>query len=370
MMNINKEWRKTMKDYKKTLMYQEILETPDILKTLKDENEETLLKIKEEFQKRHIQFILGAGRGTSANALNFFRYLIGVKMGIIMDIASPSILTTYHADMNYGNTLVLAVSQSGEAKDAMEIIKDARKKGALTISVTNFQNSSLAEATQYHLFLNCKEEKALEATKTFSAELYLLSLLVYTLSDDNEAIDKLSLVSDYLTKYLDEMEKISDSLSQEMVKIDDGFVLGRGLLLPIAEETRTKLSEAAYLRIQSYSTAEFYHGPLALIDNGTFILYLASKTGPKGSDDVYRFEEHQKNIEKYLSLNASLHVLTDDKRLKADNTTFYYIDLSISEEYLIFIFTMIIQLSTVKTSIKKGLDVDSPRSLHKVTFTK
>ncbi|MCB9498850.1 MAG: SIS domain-containing protein [Bacillales bacterium] len=359
-----------MKNYQDTLMYKEINETPLILSTLIDINLPTLLKVKEEFEKREIRFSYVTGRGTSENALLFYRYLIGVKMGLPVDIASPSVITVYNSVMKYDNSLVIAVSQSGEAMDGIEIIKQAKAQGALTVAITNFTDSPLAKLADYHLYLNCKEEKSLAATKTYSAQMYLLSALVDILANDKESLDKLYHLPSELLSFKDEAESLSDKLSDSIKDVKDGFVVTRGISLGLADEARIKMSETCYMRLQSYSSVAFYHGPLAMVDNGTFALIIAPKYGPKGSLDDFRNESFKECVDKLNSLGADVHVLTNNLGLISNKAKFYSFSSSLTEEYLIFLLAFVIQLSTVKVACKKGLDPDKPRSLKKVTLTK
>lgn len=359
-----------MKSYKETIMYKEILETPIILNTLLKINGSTINNIRKEFNERGIKFAYVTGRGTSENALLFFRYLIGIKLGLAVDISSPSIITVYNSTMKYENALVIAVSQSGEAQDGIEVIKQANKNGALTIAVTNFKDSPLAKEAKYHLYLNCDREVSLAATKTFSAQLFTLSHLVYSLSNDDESLKTLSEVPKYIIKSFEELEKASDHLSESIKDVKDGFVITRGLTLSLAEETRVKMSETCYMRLQSFSSVSFYHGPLAMVDKGTFALIIASKIGPKNCNNKFRNVSFKECIDKLTALGSDVHVLTDNSELINENVEGYLFKSVLSEEFMIFIFTIVIQLATLKCSIKKGLDPDTPRSLKKVTLTK
>ena len=357
-------------DCSNTYMYQEIMKTPDILENLYDINRPTLEAIKQDFNERGIEFISAAGRGTSENALLFFRYIIGIKMGIMVDISSPSIVTIYGSKMRYDRTMVIAVSQSGAAQDALEIVKQANSEGAMTIAVTNFKDSPLAKTAKYHLFLNCEEEKSLAATKTFSAQLYLLSALVYTLSNDQEAINKLKTISFELNNHLNEISFISDELSEVEKDLTGGFVLARGMTLGLADEVRVKMGETCFIPLQSFSSAAFYHGPMALIEKGTFVLLIAPKKGPKGTNDEYREETFKENILKFKSEGASVYVLTDNESLVDNNAHYYILHANLEEEYLIFLLTLTVQLIACKTAVKRGINPDKSRSLNKVTYTK
>lgn len=359
-----------MNNYENTNMYKEIYQSIEILKTLYDVNKDTLLKIKEDFDQRTIKYGVVSGRGTSENALLFFRYLTEIMLGISVDISSPSTSTLYNSKLDYSNALVLAVSQSGEARDALEMIKDANEQDALTISITNFKDSPLAKEAKYHLFLNCEREISLAATKTFSAQLYLLSALVYTLNNDDKNLNELKDISSLLSRNIDTIESISTKLADALKDENDGFVLARGIGLAIAEESRVKLSETCYERIQSYSSATFMHGPLALVDEGTFILLIAPKLGPIGTNDSQRQAEHQSIIAKFESLKANLHIITNDESIHTTSGATYYINENVEEQFYLFIVTLIIQLTAVKTSYLKGINPDSPRSLNKVTITK
>src|SRR5215813_6230442 len=156
---------------------QEIAEQPDVIRRLLA-SKDSVREIAAAIRQFDPAFVLIAARGTSDNAGRYAQYLMGIHAGLPVGLATPSIHTLYDAAPKLGRALVIGISQSGAAEDVRRVISDARQQGALTLSITNNSSSILAQAAQYHLPLQAGEEISVAATKTYTAELAAIALLV------------------------------------------------------------------------------------------------------------------------------------------------------------------------------------------------
>ena len=181
-------------DYKSTLMWKEINETPRIFSEIQQENKEVLGKLVKTIKESSATNFVGAARGTSNHALVYFKYLLEINSNYTVGLSAPSVLTLYKGKVNYGNSIIIGVSQSGKAEDVREVIKMGNDQGAITIGITNDKNSPIAKEAKFHLYCSAGEEKSVAATKTFSSQLYLLLWLASELSDLKADIKQLKIL--------------------------------------------------------------------------------------------------------------------------------------------------------------------------------
>lgn len=165
-----------------THLADEIQQQPDVVQTLLDEEFEAVRAVAAAIRKVKPAFVMLAARGTSDNAARYAQYALTMAAGIPVALATPSIHTLYQKPANLGKGLVVGISQSGQSEDIRRVIADAREQGALTLAITNYADSPLAKAAAHHLSLRCGEERAVAATKTYTAELTLLAMLASALS--------------------------------------------------------------------------------------------------------------------------------------------------------------------------------------------
>jgi len=340
-------------------MEKEIFEQSSTLKQSLLINEKTLSIIKSELKERKIRTVIFSARGSSDNTGVYFKYMCEVYCNIPVSLAAPSVFTLYKSDLDFTDTLVIGVSQSGEAKDVLAVIEAANKQHAYTITITNYPNSPLAKAGCQHMVLGVGEEKSVAATKTFTAQLYLLGLLAATMSDNEslyEGFKNIPLSLSLVLEKADEIKRIAKLLSKKL----DCFVLGRGFQYAIAKEIALKLQETTYMKALSFAISDFYHGPFALADANSNFIIIAPK------DETW--ENSQQIIEDLKKLNSHILVITDDVHFTDDYCQ--YLTIPIQSVYG-FPFLSIVagQLLALHISLEKGLNPDVPRSLNKVTIT-
>jgi glucosamine--fructose-6-phosphate aminotransferase (isomerizing) len=148
-------------------MLQEIHEQPEVLGRILDEGWGEILTATSAFQSDGFRSVMIAARGTSDNAALYAKYLFEVLLGIPTALASPSTFTLYDTQMNLDDVLVIGISQSGESKDVLETVRRSGELGARTLTITNDEGSSMAEAADSHLFLRAgKEESVAEPSRS------------------------------------------------------------------------------------------------------------------------------------------------------------------------------------------------------------
>lgn len=247
-------------------MEREIREQPEVLRGARYADSLQALK------GRQFDMVLLVARGSSDNAALFARYLIEVHLGIPVSLAAPSVLTRFGSKVRYRNCLGVGISQSGAAPDIAEVLEALRADGHLTVGFTNTEGSRLATSVEIPVLLNAGLEKALAATKTYTASLLGMVELVRALGGDLPAN---ALPDDAWIARCEEEAKFA---SGAVLRSSPVFALGRGYGFSTAHETALKLMECALVACKAYSTADFEHGPKALAGHGSAAI---SYEGPR-----------------------------------------------------------------------------------------
>jgi len=340
-----------------SLMALEIKEEAQKLSECIQINQEKLNQIGDIVRQNNIRFVIYAARGSSDNAGVYFKYLCEIETGLPVAFAAPSVLTLYNGDLKMENTLVIGVSQSGKAKDVLSIVEHAKAQKALTISITNDDESPLALSADFHLGLNVGLEKSVAATKTFTAQMFLLAHIVASISNNQSLKNELDFIPTLINQtYL--CEEVIHQLALNYQPIQDCFVLGRGYAYAIADEFALKMQETSYIKAMSFATSDFYHGPFALANKDANFFVLAPKDETIGNS--------QEIIEQIEALGAACLVFTNDDSLKA-KTKIILPDAP--ARISSFALIVAIQMFSLHLSLAKGMNPDQPRGLKKVTIT-
>jgi len=355
-----------------TLMWKEINETPRIFGEIQKVNKDVMRSLVADVKASNATNFVAAARGTSDHALTYFKYVLEVNSYYTVGLSAPSVITLYKGKLNYKNSIVIGCSQSGRAADVLEVIKKGNEQGAITIAITNDTESPMAKEAKYHLFCNCGLESSVAATKTFSAQLFILLWLAAELSNHKEFLLVLKNLKGEIEKIMPEIDKQTTKYAEMFKDVQSGFVLSRGITYPIALEASLKLQETCYIQMKGYAGSDFYHGPMAMVsDNTPVIIYCAQNNGDAEMKNLVRADQI-KCIEKMLSLNAPVLLVTNDcllaNKFKKCNDAF--INFAYSEEVMMFAFALFAQMFACKISCLIGNNPDSPRALNKVTITK
>ncbi len=345
-----------------TKMLKEIYEQPKVLSGIEKENKTTLNLLVKELKERNIGHAVFAARGTSDHASIYGQYLLGIYQGVVSALAIPSCITLYNGKLDLSNDLVIGVSQSGKAADAYAIIERGNRQGAITVAITNDKNSPMAMLAKYHLYCNAGLEESVAATKTFTAQMYLLALLTAYWSKNDELLKNLRDVPQFMEKMLSNLGEEIQGQVNRFRYIKEGFILARGIGYPIALEATLKIQETCYIKMKGYAISDFYHGPLAQVDADMPVIIMA----PEGA----AFEDTKEMIHKIKSIGTQVLVITDDVNLSKEVEQSVLLPKTGSEVTSAFLFAAFAQYFAQLLSISKGLNPDSPRLLKKITITK
>ncbi|MEO8954971.1 MAG: SIS domain-containing protein [Ktedonobacteraceae bacterium] len=357
-----------------TLMLDEIQEQPAALRRTLSNTLEPVRQVALEAQQRNVDLVILAARGTSDHAALYAQYLFQYLNGIPVALATPSLYTLYGASLQLGHALVIGISQSGESPDIVEVVAQARKAGALTAGITNQEGSLLAKTAQHTLLCHADLERSVAATKTYTTTCAVLAMLAAFLPGGEPLRDGLAQIPDLVTAAL-KSEKAIARVAERYVYARDCVVLGRVFQYSTARETALKLEETCYVVATPFSTADFRHGPAALVTGGLPVILFAppGRTSAdslellhwlreRGADCLVVAEEgpllEQATIPVPLELPPVLHGSGSDARA------------NIAELLAPIPYIIPGQLFAQYLALYKGLDPDQPRSLTKVTRTR
>ena len=285
---------------------------------------------------------------------------MGIEIGLPVALATPSVHTLYESPPNLSKALVIGISQSGQSEDINQVISDARSQDALTLGITNDSNSPLAQTAKHHLPILAGEEISVAATKTYTAQLTAIALLVAELANKPTLQTEL----EKLPYYVETTLKLSQSIPgwvQRYRYMERFAAIGRGYNYSTAFEISLKIKELCYITGQEYSEADFRHGPIAVVQPGFPVLVIAPKGKPlPGVLDL---------LDKLKARNAECLIISNDdhalsfgqnKMLLPDN----------QPEWLTPITAVIPgQIFAMNLALVKGHSVDKPEGLTKVTST-
>lgn len=340
---------------------QEIHEQPEALSRLLDGQMEQAAQIAAAIRSRGVCYAVFAARGTSDNAARYAKYLFGALNRLPVALATPSLFSIYHTPPELSRALVLGVSQSGQSPDIVAVLEEGRKQGALTVAVTNTSDSPLAQVADYILPIEAGEERAVAATKTYTTQLAALALLSSQLAEDADRLAALQRVPDAVEQTLASEGAIAQA-AQRYAHATDCVVVGRGYNYATAFEIALKLKELAYLVAEPYSSADFRHGPVAIIERG----FPAIVVAPQGA--VY--EDVVALARKLADREAELIVISDrDEALELADIP---LRLPVALPEWLSPLTCIVpgQLLAQYITLAKGYNPDHPRGLTKVTETR
>ncbi len=345
-----------------TKMEKEILEQPKVLASLKGTNEVTIKNLVSDIKQRDIKMVYFAARGTSDHASIYASYLISTYVGIPTGLALPSVVTAYNGKLCLKDALVIGVSQSGKAADVLAVMERAKSCGALTVAVTNDLQSPMAQYGDYHLYCNAGLEESVAATKTFTSQMYVLALLAAVWSDNKELYDKLDEVPAAVEQLLSYIPQDIEKIIQRYRYMEHGFALSRGMSMAIAFETMLKLQETNYVKMKGYAVSDFWHGPLAQVEEGTFVILYAPE-GPV-------FDNCKEMLAKLDDIGAEVVLVSDNEELVSGRPCAFLVPKLGSDSVSPFLFAVFAQMFACRLTAVKGRNPDAPRNLNKVTITK
>lgn len=339
----------------------EIFEQPLCLAGLLDSQRKSVEEIARTIRQRNIRWVFLAARGTSDNAGRYANYLWGARNGLPLALATPSLFTFYNQPPKLGDALVVGISQSGQSPDIVSVLAEGRRQGCLTLAITNEIQSPLAKSADLVLDIRAGVEKAVAATKTFTTELMAVAMLSSALAEDNTLWKELGRVPDWVSQVLRQDDSIA-RMSERFRYMHHCVVLGRGFNYCTAFEWALKLKELTYVVAEPYSSADFRHGPIAMVEGGFPVMAVA----PNGKvfDTMLEMLGKLRNEQ-----SAEMVVISDEKRALSLAQSQILLPAGIPEWLTPIVAIVPAQLFAAHLTRVKGLDPEKPRTIFKVTET-
>ncbi len=342
------------------LMATEVAEQPDVWRQLIDRAADSagdLAAAAELITTRRPRFVQFVARGTSDHAALYAKYLTEITLQLPCGLVSPSTMTAYGAEPDLRDVLMIGVSQSGGSPDLVQSLEVARAQGAVTIAVTNKPDSALATVAEAHVDLGAGTERAVAATKSYTAQLLALYLLIDKVrGGDGTAAVRLPELGHELLGHDDEIGQ----LAQRYRFASRLVCTARGYSYPTARESALKLMETSYLSAQAFSGADLLHGPLAMIDVSVPVLAVVAE-GVGGA-------AMQQVLPRLAEQGADVFCVGTPEAVRGAAVGIE-LPAGVPQELSPILEILPFQQLARHVAVARGVDPDAPRGLRKVTET-
>ena len=341
------------------ILEKEIREQPDVLKNLIERESDHLAHVARE-TRGTFDYVIIAARGTSDNAARYAQYLLGAHNQIPVALATPSLFTLYRKPPLMKSALVMGISQSGQSPDIVSVVEEGKRQGQPTVAITNDPESPLGSIADHVVQLHTGRERSVAATKTYTASLCVLALLSAHLHSDDEALAQLN---DLPAR----MEEVIEGTSEHLPRveryrfIEHLSVIGRGFNYATAFEISLKITELTQTVAEPYSSADFLHGPIAMVTEGFPVIVIA----PRGSV----LEDMRALVRRMDELNPELIMISDEPDLLDQANLGFPLPQDLPEWLTPMVSVVPGQLFSLALARNRGLDPDKPEGLTKITET-
>jgi glutamine---fructose-6-phosphate transaminase (isomerizing) len=338
----------------------EIGEQPETLELMLLAQASALREIAAIVARESPRYVVTAARGTSDNVARYAQFVFGWMLGLPVALAQPSLHTLYDAPIRYDGALVIGISQSGASPDVVSVVEAASSQGCITVAITNEVESPMATAARYVVDIGARPERAVAATKSYTASLGAVAALVTAIAGDPDRAHELSRMPGFAAGQLDLAGPVAEAVEAAAGWAHAG-VLGRGANFATAFEVALKIKELTGVAAEPSSPADFLHGPVALAGPGYPVVAVAP--GPATRANM------AEALDETRRRGGSAVVVSDDRSLAADGEP--WLPLVTVPEWLSPLVAVIPgQLFAVGLAEFRGLDVDRPFGLSKVTRTR
>lgn len=342
-------------------MLTEIREQPEVAARIAEKEWEPICAVAEVIRRENLRYVMWAARGTSDNAAKYGKYLFEVQNGLPCGLAAPSVVTLYRSELNLKGSLVVGISQSGEAPDVIEYVTHAKSAGAVTVSITNNPLSPLAQASDFPLAIHAGPERSVAATKTYTGTLMSLYLLSCAL----KSFEKPQAEIEALVQAMQSALTLETTIRQSVDRyryIRECVSLARGINQATAEEVGLKFIETCYVMAKSYSVADFMHGPFALVEPGfpCFLFAPDGATLPTVLEAASKLKEG----------GAETIIFARDEQLLSLARAPIPVPVMVEEMVSPLVYVLLGQMFAFYLALTRDLNPDQPRGLQKVTKTR
>jgi glucosamine--fructose-6-phosphate aminotransferase (isomerizing) len=296
------------------------------------------------------------GSGTSYHSALLAKHILS-KYSRIRTEAIMSSEFQYSTESLDENSVIIAISQSGETADVLKSVQAAREKGAKVLSIVNVTTSSLARLSDCFLEVKCGPEIGVAATKSFTSQLAVLYFITDTISGNSAGITTNSTELSAAIQQTLELEPIIAKIAKETKSARDIYIVGRSIHFPICLEGALKIKELAYIHAEGIAAGELKHGPLALIDKNSVVIIL--------NPNDFTYTDTVSNAHVIKSRGAML-IGISDKSKDDDKLYDYFINIpSVREQLLPLIEIIPLQILAYYLALSNNIDPDYPRNLAK-----
>jgi glucosamine--fructose-6-phosphate aminotransferase (isomerizing) len=338
----------------------ELREQPAALARLLERQEAHAAELADAFHREDIRYVLIASRGTSSNAARYAQYVLGRAHRVPVMFATPSLYTIYGQPPRLDGGLVIGISQSGASPDVVSVLLEARRQGRPTIALTNDPDSPLGIAAEAVLPLEAGEERAVAATKTYLNSLGAIALLFTALGDDGVAREELARMPELLERQL----ALSFESAPPIEEYRDAIgatVVARGVNYGTAFEIALKIRELSGLVVEAYSPADLMHGPIAAIQPHWPAIVVAPSGPARPSVEEI--------VQPLLERGARVIAVSDAASVLENAHTRLPLVPDVPEWLSPLTAVIPGQLTAMRLAELRGLDVDHPAGLQKITLT-
>jgi len=338
----------------------ELNEQPSALATLLDRQQDAARAIASILGRDDVKYVLIASRGSSSNAARYAQYLLGRAHRVPVMFATPSLYTIYEQPPRLDDAAVIGISQSGASPDVASVLAEARRQGRPTIALTNVPDSPLAREADVVLVLEAGEERAVAATKTYLNSLGAVAML-FAAEDGPVAEAELARMPELLAQQIALSNETAPPLD-EYADVVGATVVGRGVNYGTAFEIALKIRELSGLVVEAYSPADLMHGPIAAVQPGWPVVIVAPSGPARPSvEDV---------VLPLIERGARLLAVSDVGAVLRRAQTRLPLVPRVPEWLSPLTAVIPGQLTALRLARLRGLDIDSPAGLRKVTLTR
>lgn len=343
-------------------LHSEIFEQPAVLEHLLSTQRENVEHIVKIARSHDLRYVFLAARGTSDNAGRYANYLWGARNHLPVALATPSLFTYYEQPPLLRDALVVGISQSGQSPDIVSVLAEGKRQGCLTLSITNEPSSPLAQVSDFLIDMQVGRELAVAATKTYTSELMSIAMLSVALSGEEICWRVLAQVPAWVEDMLRSDAALAQ-MAQRYRYMDQCVVLGRGYNYSTAFEWALKLKELTYVEAEPYSSADFKHGPIAMVERGFPVMAVV----PDG-----KVRETLMSMLKVLrnEYMAELVVISDIDEVLSLAQSPIPLPRDIPEWLTPVVAIVAGQLFAHHLTAVKGYDTEKPRNIRKITETR